>query len=277
MNGIVRTALITGTSSGFGKSTTEILAEAGWNVVATMRDPDGCDHFSSFPNVLTTRLDVRDEGSIGEAITAGIARFGRIDAVVNNAGGLLMGVFEAVSDAKARELFETNTFGVMSVVRRILPHFRGQGSGLIVNVTSAVALSPLPLFSVYAASKYAIEGFSEALAYELAPLNIRVKLVAPGAALTGITSRVMAEAAALPHIPDYDPFIDHMNALTAKGMANGMAGPEAIAKVIAHAVADDSNQLRYLAGEDFVELLKTRKALDEESFLDQLRKQYMPV
>lgn len=274
MSTAIRTALITGTSSGFGKSTTRMLAAAGWNVIATMRDPQ--DHFSDLPNVLVSRLDVNDEASITRSIAMGIDRFGKLDALVNNAGGLLMGPFEAVSEAKARAIFETNTFGVMNVTRQILPHFRSQGHGVLVNISSAVALVPPPLFTIYAASKCAIEGFSEALAYELAPLNIRVKLVEPGAALTGITSRVMEEAATLPHIADYGPLLAHVQKLNEELFSKGMSGPDPIAEVIVRAVTDGSSQLRYLACDDFTETLEARKALDEESFLGQLRARYLP-
>ena len=276
MNTKIKTVLITGASSGIGKVTAGLLAEEGWNVIATMRIPDEGAELAARSNVLVTRLDVSDKPSIERAIATGVDRFGAIDVLVNNAGALVMGVFEAVSDEKIRDLFEINVFGVMNVTRAVLPRFRAQSGGLVVNVTTTVALIPLPLFAHYAASKAAIEAFSEGLAYELAPQNIRVKVVEPGAALTRMTIQVADDAAKLPTIHGYEKFIAHILGINAAAAARGMSGPEPIARAIVRAISDPSDQLRYLAGEDFVDFLKSRKELDEEVFLSQLRKQYLP-
>jgi NAD(P)-dependent dehydrogenase (short-subunit alcohol dehydrogenase family) len=276
VNTKAKTVLITGASSGIGKATAGLLADEGWNVIATMPHLDEGVELAARANVLVRRLDVADKPSIERAIADGVDRFGAIDVLVNNAGVLVMGVFEAVSDEQIRRLFEINVFGVMNMTRAVLPRFRAQGAGLIVNVTSAVALIPLPLFSHYVASKAAIEAFSEGLVYELAPQNIRIKIVEPGAVLTRMTMQAADDAAKLPKIPDYEKFIAHILDMNAAAAARGMPGPEPVARAIVQTISDPGDRLRYLAGEDFVDLLRSRKDLDEEVFLSKLRKQYLP-
>src|SRR5438445_735070 len=151
--GAKKTALITGASSGFGKAAAKLFGENGWNVVATMRRPEAERELVGLDDMLVTRLDVQDQTSIAEAIEAGIARFGRIDALINNAGFGLFGLFEATPRAKVREQFDVNVFGVMDVTRSILPHFRENKGGLILNVSSGAGVFALPMISLYCASK----------------------------------------------------------------------------------------------------------------------------
>lgn len=173
----MKTILITGSSSGFGLETARWFLEREWTVIATMRPP--------LRNVLPASdrlrllaLDVTDAASIARAI----ADAGPIDALVNNAGAGLMGPLEGVPMVAVRELFELNTFGVMAMSQAVLPRFRKQGAGVIVNVSSAVTLKPLPMLSVYTASKAAIEAFSENLALETEQFGVRVRVVIPGRA-----------------------------------------------------------------------------------------------
>ncbi|HEX8912643.1 MAG TPA: SDR family oxidoreductase [Humisphaera sp.] len=175
-----KTVLITGTSSGLGKTAAGHFAANDWNVVATMRTPPAEPDAPPADNVLVARLDVQDRDSIAAAIGAGVERFGRIDALVNNAGFGLLGLFEATPPAKVREQFDVNLFGLMDVTRAVLPHFRARGGGTVVNVGSGAGVFGLPMMSLYCASKFALEGFSEALSYELASQNVAVKLVEPG-------------------------------------------------------------------------------------------------
>jgi len=158
---VPNTILITGCSTGLGKTAALHFADKGWNVVATMRRPQESTHFADCPNVLVTRLDVQDSASISAAIDAGIARFGKIDALVNNAGFGLFGVFETLPIEKVKEQFDVNVFGVMDVTRAILPHFRRNKAGLILNISSGAGVFTLPALSLYCASKFALEGFSE--------------------------------------------------------------------------------------------------------------------
>ena len=172
-----KTVLITGASSGLGKTAAKYFAGNGWNVVATMRSPDREKDLASLNDVLVTRLDVQDRDSISAAIEAGIARFGKIDVLINNAGFGLFGVFETISREKVQEQFDVNVFGVMEVTRAILPHFRKTKGGLILNISSGAGIYTLPLISLYCATKFALEGFSESLAYELTSQNIVVKII----------------------------------------------------------------------------------------------------
>ena len=179
-----RTVLITGCSSGFGKLAVNTFRAGGWNVVATMRSPEKEAELTGLEGVLVTRLDVKDSQSIDAAFEQGAAAFGSIDAVVNNAGYGSNALFEQSPDASVRDIYETNVFGLMNVMRRALPDMRERGSGRIVNVTSMAGLMGLLGNSVYSSSKFAVEGLTEALALEYKPLGVRIVSVAPGAYLT---------------------------------------------------------------------------------------------
>src|SRR4051794_24635172 len=171
----MKTALITGCSSGYGLETARHFHAQGWNVIATMRTPRE-DVLPSSDRLRVLPLDVTKSESIAAVLEAS----GPIDALVNNAGIGIMGAFEVTPMATVREVFETNTFGVMAMTQAVLPQFRERRSGVVVNVTSSATLAPMPLVAVYTASKMAIEGFTASLAFELEAFNVRVKLVEPG-------------------------------------------------------------------------------------------------
>lgn len=171
----MKTILITGCSSGFGLETAKLFLDRGWKVIATMRTP----HEGGLPaseNLRVLALDVNDADNIAQAVAAA----GPIDVLVNNAGIGALGALEGMSMAGVRALFETNTFGTIAMTQAVLPQFRARKAGVVVNVTSSVTLLPLPLLSVYTASKSAVNAFTESLAHELAPFNVRVRLVLPG-------------------------------------------------------------------------------------------------
>jgi len=173
----MKTVLITGCSSGFGLEIARYFFNRDWQVIASMRSPRE-DLLPRSERLRVIALDVTDSESIRNAVDAA----GPIDVLVNNAGIGLLSVFEGTSMETVREVFNTNTFGTMAVTQAVLPRFRQQKAGVIVNVTSAVTLSPLPLLSVYTASKAAITAFTECLAIELQQFNVRVRLVIPGRA-----------------------------------------------------------------------------------------------
>src|SRR5215471_16394244 len=175
MKNIAKTVLITGCSSGYGLETARTFHERGWNVVATMRTPRP-DVLPRSERLRVVALDVTRPESIAAALEA----CGPIDVLVNNAGIGLFGAFEVTPMTTIREVFETNTFGVMAMTQAVLPQFRARRSGVVVNVTSSATLAPMPLVAVYTASKTAIEGFTASLAFELGAFNVRVKLVEPG-------------------------------------------------------------------------------------------------
>jgi NAD(P)-dependent dehydrogenase (short-subunit alcohol dehydrogenase family) len=272
---MTKTVLITGCSSGFGKTTARLFASAGWNVVATMRRPEVADELAALKNVLVTRLDVEDPASIDAAIAAGIQRFGRIDTLINNAGFGLFGVFESTSREKIREQFDVNVFGVMDVTRAILPHFRSQKSGQIINVSSGAGVFTLPMISLYCASKFALEGFSESLSFELASQNISVKIVEPGGVIsTDFGKRSGAEAVQGETIADYDSFVAQTQAVFAGLRQARLATEEDVAEVIYQAATDGTDQLRYVATDDIKPLVAARRETSEQAYMALVRSRF---
>ncbi|MFD2416334.1 oxidoreductase [Amycolatopsis pigmentata] len=191
-----RVWLITGTSTGFGRTLAETVLARGGRVVATARDVSAVKDLAERApeQVLTARLDVTDEGSVHRAVEAAIARFGRIDVVVNNAGHGLVGALEELSGEQVREVMETNVFGVMTVTRAVLPHMRARRHGCFVQMSSVGGVVGNPGHAIYATSKFALEGMSEALAGEVAPFGIRVVIVEPGPFRTEFAGRSMTFA-----------------------------------------------------------------------------------
>jgi NAD(P)-dependent dehydrogenase (short-subunit alcohol dehydrogenase family) len=242
----MNTILITGSSSGYGLETARLFAAQGWNVIATMRTPRS----GLLPDsVRVLELDVTDPSSIAAAVEAA----GPIDVLVNNAGVGAIGAFEATPLEMAREIFDTNTFGVMAVTQAFLPQFRERGAGMIVNVTSSVALARMPLVAVYTASKTAIEGFTASLALELSEFDIGVKLIQPGyGPSTSFTSnghmRLDAEA--------YAPYVERVMAEFQQQTVT--TAPADVASTVWRAVHDETGQLRFPAGPDAVALAQTR-------------------
>jgi len=176
-----KTVLITGCSSGFGRLTARTFKEKGWNVIATMRSPEKETELTKLDDILVTRLDVTDPESIKQAVDEGLERFGTIDVLVNNAGYGGHTLFEQATDEAIRAMYDTNVFGVMNVMRAVLPLMRRQNEGCIINVTSMAGTMTAPTISIYASSKFAVQGMTEAIAFEYKPLNIKVKAVLPGA------------------------------------------------------------------------------------------------
>jgi NAD(P)-dependent dehydrogenase (short-subunit alcohol dehydrogenase family) len=270
---MAQTILITGASSGIGKASARLFAEKGWNVVATMRDTAAGEELAAMDDVLVARLDVQDEAGIGEAIAAGVARFGQIDALVNNAGYGQYGLFEATSRQKIRAQFDVNVFGVMDVTRAVLPHFRSNGRGTIVNVSSGAGIFTLPMISLYCASKFALEGFSEALSYELASQGIAVKLVAPhgGVSSTRFSERLADESTTDASLASYDGFTARVGKVfAAMGAARTMDSSD-VAAVVFEAVTDGTDRLRYLVGDDSRGFIKARRTMTEEDYIAFMR------
>lgn len=243
----MNTMLITGASSGYGLETARYFHEQGWRVIATMRRPQP-EILPTSDRLIVLPLDVTDAASIAACLAAA----GPIDALVNNAGIGLVGAFEASPMAHIRKLFETNTLGTMAMTQAVLPAMRQQGGGVIVNVTSSVALGSFPFAAPYTATKTAIEGFSGALALELEAFGIRVKLVEPGLAPT---TRFGANTA----LPIADLIPESYAAVAGPIFANFAAPAQTtreidVAQTIWRAVNDTTGQLRFPAGPDAVRL-----------------------
>jgi NAD(P)-dependent dehydrogenase (short-subunit alcohol dehydrogenase family) len=273
-----KTVLITGCSSGIGKATATVFARNGWNVVATMRRPTAETDPVHMSDVLVTRLDVQDQDSIGQSIEAGIARFGRIDALINNAGYGQYGLFEAIPRKKVQEQFDVNVFGVMDVTRSLLPHFRKNKAGLIINVSSGAGIFTLPMISLYCASKFALEGFSESLAFELASQNIVVKLVVPhgGVTSTSFSERQANDRAVDSSLVDYDDFVAHTNEAFARMTAARTMNADEVGQVIYSAATDGTDRLRYLIGDDSRDFIKARREMSEQDYVDFMRSRFVP-
>lgn len=273
---MTKTVLITGCSSGFGAASARLFAERGWNVIATMRNPKDGASLADLDRVLVTRLDVQTSDTIESAVTEGLARFGRIDALVNNAGFGLFGLFEGTSREKIQEQFDVNVFGMMDVTRAILPHFRGQKAGVIVNVSSGAGIFGLPMISLYNASKFALEGFSESLSYELAPLGVTVKIVEPGGVLeTSFGARSGAESGHVAAPADYEP-VSAAGARVFEGLRSirALATSSDVAEVIFAATSDGSDQLRYVATDDIKPLVTLRRETSEENYMASMREKF---
>jgi NAD(P)-dependent dehydrogenase (short-subunit alcohol dehydrogenase family) len=270
-----KTVLITGCSSGFGKASAREFAGQGWNVIATMRRPEEETELTRLADTLVARLDVQDLSTISSAVATGIARFGRIDALVNNAGFGLYGLFEGTSRAKIAEQFDVNVFGVMDVTRAVLPHFRKNRAGLILNVGSGAGVFTLPMLSLYCASKFALEGFTEAISYELASQNITVKMIEPGGVVsTKFGQRSGAEASQNALLHDYDDFIAHTNEVFARLRGARLATEGDVARVIYNAATDGTNRLRYVATEDIKPLVEARRETSEEEYIGLMRSRF---
>lgn len=273
---MTQTVLITGASTGFGKAAALYFAARGWQVIATMRDPAaGSDLPAAHQNILVARLDVQDRASIDSAIDQGIARFGAIDAVVNNAGFGLFGLFEGASREKIQEQFDVNVFGVMDVTRAILPHFRGRRSGTIVNVSSGAGVFGLPMISLYNASKFALEGFSESLSYELASQGITVKIVEPGGVLdTKFGARSANEFGSALIPAGYEDFVTATGKVFEGLRASRHATSEDVARVIFEAATDGTDRLRYVATDDIQPLVRARRETSEDAYMHFMREQF---
>ena len=260
----MNTVLITGSSTGIGKVTALFFQQKGWNVAATMRTPSKEKELPNLERVICPKLDVLDNVSIKTAIAETIEKFGRIDVVVNNAGYGLVGPFEASTDEQIKRQFDTNVFGIMNVTRAILPHFRENQSGVIINVASMGGRLTFPLYSLYHGTKWAVEGFSEALQYELDQFNIRVKIVEPGAIKTDFYDRSQ-DLMKKEGLIAYDTYVNRIFPKLQDAGAQAI-GPEVVAKKIYRAATDHTKKVRYPVGSGAPALLFMRRLLPTHRF-----------
>jgi NAD(P)-dependent dehydrogenase (short-subunit alcohol dehydrogenase family) len=266
------TILITGASSGIGKATAKFFQSRGWNVIATMRSPERETELTQLERVLVTRLDVEDITSIQTAVDAGLSKFGKIDVLLNNAGYGAYGPLEATPLEKIRKQFDVNVIGLLATSRALLPHFRANRRGVIVNLSSMGGKVTFPLGTLYHGTKFAVEGLSEALHYELAPLGVRVKIIEPGMVKTDFAGRSFDFSNDLT-LSEYQPVVQSL--MSAMGpMAETASPPELVAEVIFKAATDGTDQLRYEAGADAVQLLAGRRATDDATFLAGIKAQF---
>lgn len=267
---MTKTILITGCSSGIGKATAQHFANKNWNVVATMRNTADGEELAKLNNVIVTKLDVTDEATIKDAVAKTIKRFGTIDVLVNNAGYGTAGVLEAFPMENIRRQFEVNVIGLLATTQAVLPIMRKQKSGTIVNISSIGGRITLPLFSLYHGTKWAVEGITASLQYELNPLGINVKIVEPGAIATDFATRSL-DLNMNESLTEYNKTItDFMTAM--QSVAGSGIMPDNVAKTIDNAIHSD--QLRHLVGEDAIALQEMRNQLNDNDFKDAIKARF---
>ena len=262
---MTQTVLITGASTGMGRGIAEHFASKGWNVAATMRRPG--DHAADLAadNVACLALDVTDAGSVNQAVSDTIDRFGGLDVVVNNAGYGIVGPMEGASDEQIDRQIATNLRGPITVMKAALPQFRAQKSGTFINVTSVGGRVTMPLNTLYHATKWGLEGLTEGLSYELAPLGIKVKLIEPGGTKTDFTTRSLTTT---------DVSLDPSYAATASAVMNAFntrvqnwAPVDGVVNAVWDAAMDGSDRLRYPVGDDAKAVLAARAGMSDEDYI----------
>ncbi len=232
-------AFITGASGGVGQATARLFLERNWCVIATARDPDSLGDLKHHPRLTRIGLDVTDQGSIKDAVREAIERHGRIDVLINNAGIGVAGPLEGVSEEAIRRVFDTNFFGSVALIREIVPHMRERRSGTIVNVSSVAGRIGIPFHSLYCATKFALEGLTESLAYELLQFDIRLKLVEPGGIRTNFRTQWFEPDA-------YQPQVTRLKIKMEEGIKKA-ASPMGVAEVIHRAATDRGTRMRFPA------------------------------
>lgn len=248
-----KTIFITGASSGLGKITAKLFQSRGWHVIATMRNPENEKELTKLSNVTVMKLDVNSPTAISETVNE-LLKSHTIDLVLNNAGYGLIGPLEALNDEQITRQINTNLLGTIRVTKEFLPHFRTRKSGMFITITSMLGLIGYPTCSIYAATKFALDGFSESLAYELAHFNIKVKTIAPGGIQTDFAGRSMDGG-----MHDaYKTLVEKVSEGYSEEKASQFSTPKSIAEVIFEAATDNKDQLRYIAGTDAVAIYNER-------------------
>lgn len=268
-----RTVFITGASSGIGKATAKHFEKKGWNVVATMRRPvDGKDLESD--SILVAKLDVQDSKSIIDAVTAAKTKFGSIDVLINNAGYGAYGPLEATPMENLRRQFDVNVFGLVEVTKAILPIMRKQKSGTIINISSIGGRIVFPFGTLYHGSKWAVEGISEALSFEVKLFGGRVKIVEPGGVNTDFSGRSFSFSND-ENLVEYQPLVQAFTHAMETMDTSGNQEPEGVAEVIWEAANDESDRLRYISGEGAKATLNSRYELNKEvGFIESMKKNF---
>jgi NAD(P)-dependent dehydrogenase (short-subunit alcohol dehydrogenase family) len=274
-----KVAVVTGTSSGIGLETSLALARSGFRTYATMRNLNKSENIKSVATkenlpIHINQLDVTDDISIKNAVQAILSEVGRIDVLVNNAGYALNGAFEDLTIDEIKAQFETNLFGVIRTTQAILPIMRKQQFGIIVNMSSGAGRLGYPGGSAYISTKFAVEGLSESMAYELEPFGIKVVLVEPGVIRTNFANAmVVAKKSQDPNSP-YSQLMQKIASSFEHMMENG-SSPDLVAKVVLKAVTSENPSLRYLAGKDIETWMEGKRNMSDEEFYKMMKQNLM--
>jgi NAD(P)-dependent dehydrogenase (short-subunit alcohol dehydrogenase family) len=267
-----KTILITGASSGIGKETAKLFQSKGWNVIATMRNPENETELNQLENILVAKLDVLDLDSIQNAFREAVQKFGSIDVLLNNAGYGAYGPLEAFSRDQVLRQFNTNVIGLLDVTKTFLPHFRQNKKGIVINISSIGGKMTFPLGSLYHGTKFAVEGISESLNYEVEQFGGQVKIIEPGMIATDFGGRSF-DFSNDENMAEYQKIVGSlMTALPT--MAENASPASVVAEVIFEAATDGKNQLRYTAGEDAKMLLANRQQFDDATFIGGVKSQF---
>ena len=272
-------AVVTGSSSGIGFETSLLLAKNGFRTYATVRNPDKAKAIRDISDkgelpIRVVELDVDSDKSVEDAIDRINDESKRIDVLVNNAGYSLFGALEDLSMDEIKAQFETNLFGAIRVMKAVLPIMRKQQGGTIVNVSSTVGRVALPLISAYSGTKFALEGVSESMRYETDSLGIKIILIEPGAIRSNFVSNsIVGQNAAEPSSP-YAPLVETFQKAGAR-IYEQATRPEEVAKVILKAVTIDNPDLRYLVGNDAIQMIEARKGMSDQEFGVLLKQQFL--
>ena len=267
-----KVAIITGSSSGIGHATALLLARNRFHTYATMRNIKNSGDILEIANrerlpLQVIQLDVNDDTSIKNSIEKVISEKERIDVLVNNAGYGLVGAFEDLSIEEIKSQFETNFFGVIRLTQQVLPIMRKQKSGTIVNVSSGAGRIGFPGMSAYVSSKFALEGLSESMSYELEPFGIKIVIIEPGVIRTNFKKNAVMSKKSLDdsYISPYSSIIQKMDA-SITSIIEHATPPEQVAKAILHAVTSNNPELRFPVGNDIIMMLETKKSMSDEDF-----------
>ncbi|MEM6269608.1 MAG: SDR family oxidoreductase [Bacteroidota bacterium] len=268
-----KTIFITGCSTGIGRMTAQYFQERGWNVAATVRaHPEADTELNALENVLVTACDVTQEATIQSAVAQTVDRFGKIDVLLNNAGYGGYGILEATPERAIRQQFDVNVIGTLLVSKHVIPPMRKAGAGTIINISSMGGKITFPLGALYHGSKFAVEGLSEALSFELEAIGVRVKLIEPGIINTNFEATVRQNLHVDPSMEEYGEFLQKVM----QGMqqsANQGSEPLLVAEKIYEAATDGKDQLRYIAGADAEQVIAARKQLDDDAYMAMMKQQ----
>ncbi|MFP9098073.1 SDR family oxidoreductase [Flavobacterium sp. RHBU_24] len=261
-----KTIFITGASAGLGKATAILFQQKGWNVIATMRNPEKETELNQLENVTLLPLDVTNTGQIKTTVAAAIATQ-PVDLVFNNAGYGLMGALETLTDEQILRQVNTNLLGVIRVTQAFIPHFREKKSGTFISTTSMGGLLAFPMHSLYHATKFGIEGWSESMSFELGLHNIQIKTVAPGGIVTEFLGRSLDRTLN----PDYQELETKLYNIMDDMMENASTAAQ-IAEVVYEAATDGKDQVRYVAGEGAKAMYARRLEIGSEESRKEIRK-----
>lgn len=280
MNTNRKTVLITGCSSGFGRLTAKLFQKEGWNVVATVLPHEEETELNQLNNLLVTKLDVTNQQSISETVSTAVEKFGGINVLVNNAGIAGFGVFEQWGEKEINTQFEVNVMGTMRVTKAVLPYMRKQGEGVIINLSSLAGLFGSPFSSVYSAAKYAIEGFTDSLAMEYAPFNIKVKCIAPGSYNTNLVRSIN-----LKNLENGDEQIRkyslkmsekmNENIENLRSQGSGESNPQEVADKI-YLCATQETPVHNVSGDDAEAMRNLLKTMPENEFMKMISDMIIP-